>query len=83
MENIITKELEDKIKNAENLDELVAVCVEAGLEVTKEQLENELNKQETGELDEGMLENVSGGVAPVLLGPVIVGIWIVSKIRRK
>ena len=62
MENTqISQELEEKIRNAETVEEVVQVCTEAGIQVTKEQLEAELLPQTEGELSEDMLDNVSGG----------------------
>lgn len=62
MENIqISAELESKIQNAESLEEVARICNEAGISVTKEQLENEMTPVNDGELSEAMLGNVSGG----------------------
>lgn len=74
MENIITKELEEKIANAANLDEVIKACKAEGIEITKEQLEVALAQQEAGELDENALDDVAGGlvVVPPFLGPVII-----------
>lgn len=76
MSDFITPELEEKIKGAETLDDLVKVCTEAGVEVTKEQLEAELAKTENDELDENALDDVAGGVSVfrLALGAVVV-IW--------
>lgn len=62
MENIcISPELEEKIRQSENLEEVAQVCVDAGIQVTKEQLEAEMMPEVDGELSEEMLDNVSGG----------------------
>ena len=65
MTDFITPELEEKIKGAETLEDLVKVCAEAGVEVTKEQLEAELAKMESDELDENALDDVAGGASKV------------------
>ena len=76
MADFITPELEEKIKSAETLEDLVKVCAEAGVEVTKEQLEAELAKAESDELDENALDDVAGGVSVLrlALGAAVV-IW--------
>lgn len=62
MEDIqISQELEEKVRNAETVEEVVQACAEAGIQVTKEQLEAELLPETEGELSEDMLDNVSGG----------------------
>ncbi|MBQ6999498.1 MAG: hypothetical protein IJN67_00455 [Oscillospiraceae bacterium] len=76
MEKVITPDLEEKIKGAETLDDLAKVCAEAGIDVTKEQLEAELAKEESDELDETALDDVAGGasVLRLALGAIVV-IW--------
>lgn len=84
MTDFITPELEEKIKDAETLEDLVKVCAEAGVEVTKEQLEAELAKMESDELDENALDDVAGGVviAPAI-AIAIIGTWHLYKYRNK
>lgn len=76
MESIITKELEENIANAANLDEVIKVCEAEGIEITKEQLEAALAQLEVSELDENALDDEAGGVIFVtpILGPVIIGV---------
>ena len=87
MENMIPKELEEKIKNAENLDEIINACAEAGIEVTKEQLEAELKRLENTELGEDDLEDVSGGLVvttAVAAGAAAVAVgWAIYKYHKR
>lgn len=48
----ISGALEEKLKNAESLDEVVQACAEEGITITKEQLEAELVQAEGGELSD-------------------------------
>lgn len=59
MEN--RERLEQKLKNAGSLDEVVKACAEEGITVTKEQLEASLSSDPEGELSAEALDNVSGG----------------------
>jgi len=82
MNNSISKELEEKIVNAESLDEIVALCAAEGIQVTKEQLEAELAmRSKDGELDENDLDAVAGGSgALVALGVIIaICVWQAKK----
>ena len=60
-EMTISAALEEKLRGAESLDEVVQVCAEAGVPVTKEQLECPAVSGPDGELSEDALDNVSGG----------------------
>lgn len=86
---MISKELEAKIMNAENMDEIVEICVAEGIDVTKEQLEAEVAKQQAaaadGELDEDALDAVSGGSAALLVIGVAcaICIWQAKKEANK
>lgn len=60
-EMTISAALEEKLRGAESLDEVVQVCAEAGIPVTKEQLECPAVSGPDGELSEDALDNVSGG----------------------
>lgn len=72
----ISKELEAKIQQADSVEDVVQVCAEAGIAVTKEQLlAADLPE---GELDENALDLVSGGVS-VLGGAVALLIWGIYK----
>lgn len=60
---LISSALEEKIQKAESLDEVVQICTEEGITVTKEQLEAMLSSdsENDGELSAETLDNVSGG----------------------
>ena len=58
----VSEELKEKLGKAESLDEVVKILTEAGLEVTKEELEAALAQGENGELSEEALSAVSGGI---------------------
>ena len=58
----VSEELKEKLGKAENLDEVVKILTEEGLEVTKEELEAALAQGENGELSEEALSAVSGGI---------------------
>ena len=60
-EMVISSALEEKLKNAESLDEVVQACAEEGIAITKEQLESPLPSGPEGELSAEALDNVSGG----------------------
>lgn len=66
----ISKELEGKIRQAETVEDVVRVCADAGIDVTKEQLL--AADMPEGELDETALDLVSGGS---VLGAVAWLIW--------
>lgn len=72
-----SQKLEEKIKAAETLEDVVNICSEEGIAVTKEQLEAALAQTEGGELSEDVLDNVSGGTSmlwraliPIIGGPL-------------
>ena len=56
----LDQELEEKIENAQNLEDVVAILREKGVEITEAQLKAVLAAEE-GELDEATLEAVAGG----------------------
>lgn len=61
MENILNKELEEKINKAETLADVVNACAEHGFNVTEEQLEKAIEMADKEELSEQDLDEVSGG----------------------
>lgn len=61
MEEKLTKELEEQISAAKSLDDVVKLCTDAGIPVTKEQLEATALPEADGELTEEALDAVSGG----------------------
>ena len=70
MEFIITKEMEEKIAKAADLEEVVQICKAEGVEITKEELEAAIAQQKTeAELDENALDEVAGGMSGIIVGP--------------
>lgn len=59
--NQINSELQAKLDGAESLDDVVRVCEEAGIAVSREQLEAMDVPMADGELSEETLDAVSGG----------------------
>lgn len=57
----ISRELEEKIRQAGTVEEVIQACAEEGIQVTKEQLEAGLMPESEGGLSEDMLDNISGG----------------------
>lgn len=57
----ISDALKEKIGKAKDLDEVVQLCCEEGIEITKEQLEAEMLPNVNDELSEDTLDAVSGG----------------------
>ena len=72
----LNDEIRAKISNAASMDEVVRICAEAGIPVTKEQLEASDNTTGAeGELSEEALDAVSGGS---LIGLI----WLLYRRRR-
>ena len=59
--NELTKELIEKAMQCETAEDLIALAMSEGVELTKEEAEAYLAELEDFELDEGMLKNVAGG----------------------
>lgn len=59
--NQINSELQAKLDGAESLDDVARICEEAGIAVSKEQLEAMDVPMADGELSEETLDAVSGG----------------------
>lgn len=59
----VQERMEEKLQKAESMDEVVQLCAEEGITVTKEQLEAMLSSESEneGELSAETLDNVSGG----------------------
>ena len=71
MNNIqITKELEEKIVNAQSDEEVIALFAEAGITVTPDRFH--LGDAD-GELNEDALDHVSGGSAAYIVG------WLIGR----
>lgn len=81
--NMISKALEEKIKAAETLEDVVKACAEEGIEVTREQLEAGLAQTEGGELSENALDKVSGGIFPIISPGIIWKVVRVIILARK
>ena len=54
-------EFTEKLEKAKDLDEVVAMIKEEGVEITIEELRAAIEQNDEGELDEDKLEAVSGG----------------------
>lgn len=59
--NEMSPELQAKLDGAESLDDVVRVCAEEGITISKEQLEAVDMSTPDGELPEEALDAVSGG----------------------
>lgn len=59
----LTEELKEKLENAGSVDELVQIVNEAGVPITKEQLEQMAVGSGEEELNEDDLEAVAGGAS--------------------
>ena len=59
----LTEELKEKLENAGSVDELVQIVNEAGVPITKEQLEQMAIGSGEEELNEDDLEAVAGGAS--------------------
>ena len=59
--NELTKELIEKAMQCETAEDLIALAMSEGVELTKEEAEAYLAELDDFELDEGMLKNVAGG----------------------
>lgn len=80
---VISDSLKEKLDAAETMDEVVRVCDEEGIEVTKEQLEAAAAMD--GELTEGDLDSVNGGALGMLAIAVAIAIacyWYKTHNRR-
>lgn len=71
----LNDEIRAKISSAASVDEVVRICAEAGIPVTKEQLEASDTTGAEGELSEEALDAVSGGS---LIGLI----WLLYRRRR-
>lgn len=60
--NQMSPELQAKISDAESLEDVVRICAEEGITVSKEQLESLEASTADGELSEDALDGVAGGI---------------------
>lgn len=81
MENILNKELEEKINKAETLADVVNACAEHGFNVTEEQLEKAMDMAEKEELSEEDLDDVSGGFFFAVVAACIASVGLSSFMR--
>ena len=84
-----SEEFKKEVANLKTAEELRAAFAKHGVEMTEEEVVNlcgqiakQVSEGENGELTEESLENVSGGIAPwliglgvVCIGSVALGIW--------
>ena len=59
--NEITKELIEKAMQCETAEDLIALAMSEGVELTKEEAEAYLAELDDFELDDALLRNVAGG----------------------
>lgn len=57
----MSEALKAKLEAAQTMEDVIQVCAEEGIEVTREQLEAPVPSGPDGELSEDALDNVSGG----------------------
>lgn len=81
MENMLNKELEEKINKAENLADVVNACAEYGYNVTEEQLEKAIEMTEKEELSENDLEDVTGGFFFAIVASCLASAGLASFMR--
>lgn len=60
--NQMSPELQAKISDVESLEDVVRICAEEGITVSKEQLEALEASTADGELSEDALDGVAGGI---------------------
>lgn len=81
MENFeISDELKAKLEGVSTPEEIVKACQEEGIDITLEQLREAMHAEPV-ELDEDMLENVSGGCGCIPIRNIIRWIWIIIRVR--
>ena len=71
-------EFTEKLEKAKDLDEVLSMIKEHGIEITKEDLESVTEQFGDGELDENRLEAVAGGRAinAVVAGAAALVAWL-------
>ncbi len=74
------REFCEKLENAENDDVIIQLFAEKGIDVTKEQLAEAREMVNHGdELDEEMLDKVSGGFGAVMASLLIISLYLVFR----
>ena len=77
-----SEEFTKKLESAQNLDEVLVMVKEQGVEITKEEVEAALKKLDEGELDENSLEDVAGGAAAWKIG-IGVGVRLLAEFVKR
>ena len=73
-----------KIENAKDIDEVIALFREKGIDVTEEQLLKVAETVKDGELSESEMENVAGGFVDPVSAALAFGVgWAIGKAIRK
>ena len=57
----LTHEIVEKIKSANSADEVLVIAKECNVEITPEDADKYFHQLHSGELDDDLLDNVSGG----------------------
>ena len=57
----LTHEIVEKIKSANSADEVLVIAKECNVEITPEEANKYFHQLHLGELDDDLLDNVSGG----------------------
>lgn len=82
----ITAALEEKLAQAQNMEEVAAACREEGMDVTVEDLKK-AQELTADELDADALDGVSGGcpgaVLVLTVAIFILGVWLILKAKQK
>ena len=72
-------EFTEKLETAKDLDEVMAMINEQGVEITKEELAAAMEQLNESELDENSLESVAGGMSAaraVIKGVIFLVSWL-------
>jgi predicted ribosomally synthesized peptide with nif11-like leader len=72
-------EFTEKLEKAKDLDEVMTMIKEQGVEITKEELAAAMEQLNEGELDENSLEDVAGGMSlgrAVITGVAVLVSWL-------
>ena len=69
--------IKSQLENAKNVGEVAELLRANGIDVSEEMISEAVSSQ--GELDEGSLENVSGGIMTFPLLPYKIVQWLLSR----
>lgn len=81
MENMMNKELEEKINKAETLSDVVNACAEHGFNVTEKQLEKAIEMANKENLSEEDLDDVSGGFFFAIVAACMASVGLTNFMR--